>query len=330
MRNACFVKSRAAQLAFYVFAVGLYAAAAPINAEDFKKIGDFDHGTIWLRGYNDDPKTLLQNLQSKLPVVLNHAIFKSKIPQHWDILLDGEWKKSPGYWANDLKSPDGNPALLFTPSTLFRDSGLALIAHELTHMIHHQYRPAEEAWIREGAALLAEYLVTGYFNPSMELAFTSPETSLIADFDPEASAAKEVFQVNAQYGHVLLYFYYLHRVCGNPRMPKTFFNALLTIDSSQVGMNFMDVFLKSLVGDNPIKPYCQDFKNSFMAFETARFMNDPNKDFTYVLITRLKPAVRETAPNLPPYSAGAYKRATPSCPGEEISWDLNCIRIRLK
>jgi hypothetical protein len=247
------------------------------------------------------------------------------------------WTQTSGFWSDTLSTPEKEPAILINPDAAI-DARLSdsLIAHEATHLVHHRYRPHEENWMREGMALLAEYIVTGYFYPGLSSGFESPETSLVASTDPTLIESAYGDEQGSQYGHMLQFFYYLYRVCGR----ETLFDTLLTDPSEATGIEFVGHALAQTRKNNAeiaSDPACAGFESAFRAFEVARFVADASRPSTYVVAgLGHQGAVRDKPRKLPPYSAMAYelrvgKKPLKACAAGDIPWgDSRCIRVRLK
>lgn len=269
--------------------------------------------------------TAFSSLKLALPEVLSSSFFASRIPAQWGILLDGTWTQSSGFFSDQLKTPEGAPAILLSPSAILgTGSAESLLAHELTHLVHQGNRPQEESWVREGVALLAEWTVTKRYSPALTEAFARPETSLTAPLDPRHLDYADVSKRTAQYGHILQYFIYIYRLCGKQALLDT----LLTSPSPKSGIAFLDEVLPSMKSASPA---CANFKDSFRLFSLARFQQDVANPENYVLISGLSSVVRAQAPDsLPPYSSSAYSLQDGAhCAAQDIAWGTSrCIRIQ--
>ncbi len=253
--------------------------------------------TLWRRSTNADLTYFIQALFQNIPLATKNPAISSYWPERFSILIDGNWKGSSGFSSPELVAPDGSPAILIRPEAAVDPSSFYLVVHELTHQIHYKTRPHEEAWLREGVALLAEYVLTGKLNPIIREGFRNPESSLTAALDPSKS---DYF--GSQHGHLIQYFYYLYRLCGQ----NAFFSKLLTSPSSSTGIAFLDETLRGLSSSSEIDPICSDFNTSFRAFEIARFSQAPYPKNAYVIMTSDRASVRRMPRDLPPYSAMAY------------------------
>ena len=273
--------------------------------------------------------TIRRSLEGALPKIKSHWIFAEALPESWGIVVDPNWTKSTAWWSPTQHSPDGTPAVLFSEQGVDGKNHAALLTHELTHMVHYSSRPKEEPWVKEGLALLAEYLVLGRLNPVFDSAIKEPEASLIAEIvhvDPKDAQKR---QPVSQYGLLLQYFIYLYRVCGS----QVLYERLLKSSSSKTGTQFINETLSDNAG-KAMPTICRSFDESFKAFQMARFRQDPSSEAGFVIFPMPSATVRKTLndlPALPPYSAGAYKIPFgSSCARGDsaISPDI-CLRTRL-
>ncbi len=148
--------------------------------------------SLWFRGSMKDGETFVPVLQRVLWQLEGESSLLFEKDQRFSILIDPEWHLSAGYWSNLLQAPDGSPAILLTPQSFAQGDAplLMLLTHELTHLVHFQFRPKEESWVREGLAMLAEYAVSGLVDPAWTEALYHPETTMIADFNTGTRPAK--------------------------------------------------------------------------------------------------------------------------------------------
>lgn len=136
----------------------------------------------------------------------------------------------------------------------------ALLAHEFFHAIHFEINPDESTWVREGMAQLFEYITTDELNGSnLRAAIMNPSTPLIGKYDIAQNNA-------AQYGHNMLYFYYLYKHCGGDR----FFWSLAQGAHELRGAYLID---NILANSNQNSPECRNFLDSAVSFEVAKFHN---------------------------------------------------------
>jgi hypothetical protein len=306
----------------------LCASLSAYAAEPFTQIQTEGPVTLWKRNTDVDLTLFTQTLFQNISSISNHPTLVGLFPSKFSVLIDGEWTGSSGYSEPNLKAPDGSLAFLIRPEAVLDPSAYNLAVHELIHLIHYNTRPHEEAWLREGIALLSEYIFTGKLNPILREGFKTPETSLIAPLDPTQS---DYF--GPQHGHLIQYFYYLYRLCGR----EALFSSLLSSPSPARGIEFLDETLRKLSSEMNLDPVCADFKTTFTAFETARFAQSPFPKSAYVLMGKDRGVVRDVARDVPPYSATAYRRSnqvTPTRSGcaqaRDIPIEGACVRIRMK
>lgn len=256
--------------------------------------------------------------------------FRDLLPAHWAITVDSDWNKSEGYYSPEIQAPGGlHTVIVQRQAVLDETSQVALVAHELTHLIHWDKRANEETWVREGLALLAELKISGKFNRALESGFTQPETSLTVGLDFHDRQANNRGAILASYGHVLQYFYYLDRNCGGDDLMVQ----LLTSSSQATGKALIAEILAKSGNTNPV---CRSFTASFHAFEKARFAPQPSPASAYVLVSNLRahPSVHAPGENekMLPDSARAYliKSDAVFCAGEKIITrdGLACLEIK--
>lgn len=136
----------------------------------------------------------------------------------------------------------------------------SLLAHEIFHAIHFEINPDEEDWTREGLAQVFEYIITNKLNGMNIYESTKwPFTSLTKPYNLSDTS-------RAQYGHDLLYFYYLYTHCG---AEKIFWN-LTKGNGHDSGAQLIDATLKL---QHISAPECQSFKSSIRFFEIAKQHN---------------------------------------------------------
>lgn len=160
----------------------------------------------------------------------------------------------------------------------------ALLAHEIFHAIHFHLNPDELPWVREGMAQLFEFITTGELNGmNLRAAIANPYTPLLGDYDPEHS-------VPAQYGHNMLYFYYLYQQCGKDELIWKIIKG-----KNELGLkgSFLIDFILS-ENKNTFEQ-CQDFSMSAIHFEVAKihnqiqFLQVENKTKHYILSSEISP-----------------------------------------
>lgn len=332
MRNRCFVKTTAYFLHFALISLPLLNPAHAVDEDwhgESVSLGAVKFEILFRQaGGRERERQLGQNLMQSLKRIMEFPVFQKNLPEEVGLLVDGCWTKTSGYWSSALLSPRGNPSVLTTPDTAANVvRSQKLLAHELTHLTHHRLRPQEDAWVREGVAMLAEHAATGFHNSSLLAGFGTTATSLVRTKDAGAEEEHGAGVDAAQYGHVLQYFLYIRRLCGG----EALFTRLLSSPSRKRGLEFVDEVLKAADSGSPV---CAGFRESFIAFEKARFVNSPLTPESYVVPGLVRGAELSTEKTkLPPYSAAAYARGpeTAACPRGEIPWgDRRCIRVRLE
>lgn len=141
-----------------------------------------------------------------------------------------------------------------------------LFAHELFHSLHYLIHPDEPAWLREGLAQLFETLIFRGLHSNAKEAFENIHTKLESDFE---HSEEKVIISKAQYGHSLLYFYYLYKNCGYTSLFWALTESadgLFERDTIDYALQKMEPFFKN-------KPQCKDFSDSSTYFEIARVQN---------------------------------------------------------
>ncbi len=169
----------------------------------------------------------------------------------------------PGRDGLFVPQTDGEHVISMQLNQLNSNGMRALIAHELFHAIHFEVNPDELPWVREGLAQVFEYITTGELNGmNLRAAIKDPLTPLLGDYDPDQS-------VPAQYGHNMLYFFYLYNQCG-----KNDLFWKMTKGSGETGLkgSFMiDAVLKQMKNTNLAQ--CENFPQSAVHFEVAKLHN---------------------------------------------------------
>jgi hypothetical protein len=160
----------------------------------------------------------------------------------------------------------------------------ALVAHEIYHAIHFHLNPDELPWVREGMAQLFEYITTDELNGmNLQAAVKNPLTPLLGDYDINEKNP-------AQYGHNMLYFYYLYNHCGKDNL---FWKITEGKNQNELKGSFLiDAVLKEM---NISSAQCEDFSVSAITFEVAKihnqtqFLNLKNKDKYLVVPMEITP-----------------------------------------
>jgi len=173
------------------------------------------------------------------------------------------------YPSSPYENRENELHLSFDPTFLSSPFFLRFFSHELFHAIHYVLNPGEEVWIREGLAQLFEMKMYNSTNSDNLLtALSYSTTSLFGSFD--------IFNVNKeQYGHSLLYFYYLNSKCASN--DDLFWD--LTKSKAMGGKRLQGVeainFVLSQKRDVSQANHniCKNFKASADHFMIARVMN---------------------------------------------------------
>lgn len=331
MSQTNYQNCRRTLLAFLsLFSVGIQPSLAQTsNVTYWRALKDIKVGSnqvsVWHNGTQSIENESLGNLKTQVKAVWDADLWKKLSLKDISILIDHEWTKSAGYWSNQLRSPKNTEAFLVTPKALLDETRLkSLLAHELMHLLFYRANPNEESWVREGLALLSEYVVTGNLNPIWNAGLANPERSLLAIHDPGQPDALHVIEQAAQYGHVLQFFFYLYKHCGGDEFLTEYMKP-----AKEVGFIRLDAILKSISS-------CEDTKTVFKNFSMARFKNDPAHPELLLYASSRAAVVRkseEQLPNpMPAYSSGSYflSKKVKTCPGGDIAWgQRRCIRIQL-
>lgn len=274
---------------------------------------------------------LVQSLKEEVRMILSSPLFQSRLPLRWGILIDQHWDKSEGYFSPDLVTKEGDPAILLQHNAILNPQNRKrLLVHEMAHLLHHQFRPDEENWVKEGLALLLEYVVNGAFNRSILNAFSNPETSLTQDLDMDLATEEKL----SQYGELTLYFYYIWRLCGK----NDLLHELLTSSSELKGIEFIDYILRYILktfSENEAvrtDAICSSFEKSFVSFQIAKFFPNPTPPSRYILIGNFSARISDAPVELKPFSAQAFRLSEqhPTCANGTTQFRKDtCFQIRL-
>jgi hypothetical protein len=310
-------------------AVLTLAASTAAQADPFPDTHWSDErASVWIKESFVAPETLKTVLTPALDQV-GRSYLMPLLPTIWGIWIDGTWTRTSGYWGENLRTPDGRPAILITPSAAV-DPVLApaVLAHEVTHLVHHRLHPREEAWVREGVALLAEYRVTGRQNPAFRTGWTKPEASLTAALDAASPEYHYGAAQGAQYGALAQFFYFIYKNCG-----QDFLLAELLADEAGDlrGPAFVDAALSRTGRARALPAFCGTFRDAFTQFQVARFTQDPTRRHYFLTVDPERAARRPSPPaSLAPFAAAAYARPTKGCgPDLELTEGPACLRVRL-
>lgn len=177
-----------------------------------------------------------------------------------------------------FKPSDSDPNRLeiyLRPSLLMSEDLFPLVAHTYFHALHYAIHPGEDAWIREGMAQLFEDKVLGRLNASHVVAsMQNPSTPLVGAYSNYDGHQYELIMNPSQYGHDLMYFYYLDRECGMGA--DDLFWAIARGKEGVSGAETVRAALAKQLRENPelaAKEQCSSFEASVREFEKARFVN---------------------------------------------------------
>lgn len=141
----------------------------------------------------------------------------------------------------------------------------ALFVHEFFHVLHYVIHPNEMPWVREGLAQLFEFRVLDRFN-------SSNFKAAMAQLTTPLEGAYSLDKIDrAQYGHDLLYFYYLWSRCGGDELFWKLVEGAPAVYEGQA----IDLALEALSGlqKSSQTPECSSFEASAIHFEVARAHN---------------------------------------------------------
>jgi hypothetical protein len=193
------------------------------------------------------------NVYSKIPNSLKYKLRKLKVTI--------SFSDKSGRDALFVPNENGHVHKIFIQLLSLNSNGLnALLAHEFFHAVHYEINPDEDPWVREGMAQVFEYIVTDELNgTNLRAAIENPHTPLIGTYSIENPN-------RAQYGHDMLYFYYLYKRCGG----DSFFWSLAEGEEELKGA----ALINSILGrfDSP-NAECKSFSSSAVSFEVAKIHN---------------------------------------------------------
>lgn len=194
--------------------------------------------------------TLLQ----KIPAPIREKISDLKIT----VQLTDE----PGRDGLFIPQESHEQKILVQLNQIYSNGIKALLAHEIFHVIHFYLNPDEMPWMREGMAQLFEFITTDELNGmNVSAAVANPMTPLLGDYDINQTS-------RAQYGHDLLYFYYLYSQCGKDTL---FWNLVTGVKENKLfGSYLIDEVLSRT---NSTKIQCTNFEESAISFEAAKVHN---------------------------------------------------------
>lgn len=161
--------------------------------------------------------------------------------------------------------------LVMHPRFLSKTFVSHVLMHEFFHAIHFALNPFERVWVKEGLAEVFNYILSKKINlSSFQKMQADPLTPLRAHY--------KVNTPPSQYGHNLMYFYYLTRECGGIELFwQLASGGLKRNDLSQkrtihYGSRLIDLLLKKRTQYHH-KEQCRSYKSSMISFELARIHN---------------------------------------------------------
>lgn len=227
------------------------------------------------------------DLESKIPPLVKEKIQNLNIKFVFTNELERDGLFIPG---------DSGHTISIKYLNIYNNGINSLVAHEIYHAIHFHVNPNEEAWIREGMAQVFEYMTTGELNGmNLYSAIKDPFTPLIGTYNHENN-------IPAQYGHNMLYFYYLFKQCGRDAL---FWQLTQGNPEKRLkGTKLIDHVL-SQVKDN--LEQCSNFKTSALTYEVAKnhnqviFNNTNNSKMYFVypgnIVSAIGPITNQTELN---------------------------------
>ncbi|MBY0414341.1 MAG: hypothetical protein K2Q18_09255 [Bdellovibrionales bacterium] len=220
-------------------------------------------------GLSESQKTALTQKIQELSAFVEKEI-KGKLPANIlqkisDLKIKISFTDTPGRDGLFVPGDVGEEHTVSIQLIQAQSNGIkALIAHEVYHAIHFHINPDELPWVREGMAQVFEYIHTNKLNGlNMAAAISNPMTPLLGEYNPETSE-------RAQYGHNMLYFYYLYNQCGGEKLFWKITEGAPELNLK--GSYLMDTVLKEI--DFPNEE-CSDFAKSAILFEVAKMHNKP-------------------------------------------------------
>lgn len=208
---------------------------------------------------------LIQKIQELNDFV--ESKIKTKIPAELsenlkDLKIKISFSDKPGRDGLFVPQESGEHVISIQLVQVYSNGIYALLAHEIYHAIHYHINPNEVTWVREGMAQLFEYITTNELNGmNLLAAIRDPMTPLLGTYDIEKNNP-------AQYGHNLLYFYYLYSHCGRD---KIFWD--ITKGQLESGLKGSFLIDAVLAESKNKKNECQNFTESAIAFEVAKTHN---------------------------------------------------------
>jgi immune inhibitor A len=137
----------------------------------------------------------------------------------------------------------------------------ATLAHEFQHMIHWYRHERDDAWINEGASMLAQVL-NGYTADGLDQSFAAAPATQLDAFCYEGSPCADTSSA-AHYGAAFQWMLYLYQHDGGDRALRT-----LLADTGLSGMALFDDVLARLGSRDRAR-------DLFARFALANFVDDP-------------------------------------------------------
>jgi hypothetical protein len=235
-----------------VFAVDSFLRFA-IDKDAYQQFNDSQRNKLNLK---------IQELDSFVTQKIIEKIPKDISDKLTDLKIKVSFSNLPG--RDGLFTPDisGEQTITLQLTQLSSNGINALLAHEIYHAIHFHLNPNELPWVREGMAQLFEFLATNELNgKNLSAAIKNPMTPLLGEYSIEEKNP-------AQYGHNMLYFYYLYNHCGKDKLFWSITEA--KNQNGQKGSFLIDGILKEI---NISAAECEDFSSSAITFEVAKLHN---------------------------------------------------------
>jgi hypothetical protein len=239
--------------------------------------------------------------------------WRTALPSRLGLIVDPDWEASAGFWRPSLRTANGLPAVKVSVDTASRPSSLlALLAHELTHVVHYAARPQDRGWLREGLALTIEQSVMGRDHPLMGGTQSGQPRSLVNglvlsedQLGGHRRAMTETGSIEL-YQQLLQFFHFVDRACFEGAMVEALDLALA---EGQTDLEWFDQTLRrsSRPSDRTRETCTAGFDAVFIAFHWARFSRQFHHPLGYISSSVLLPPVlAEPLDDQPRYSGYAY------------------------
>lgn len=183
-----------------------------------------------------------------------------------------------------------------------------MLYHEFFHAIHFALNPFERNWVREGLAELFPYLLGQNFNSSSyALMKVDPFTPLRGEFTVETSPS--------QYGHSMMFFYYLFQHCGKEDLFWAFAKGaeekIKGSDRNSLifyGKEMVEKVLQKNSAEFRKRPQCKSYHSAMTNFEIARIHNRIREDDEFPFRYLLQPTRYPHRENFKISSAEEFKK----------------------